>query len=166
MSNENKCQNPSCGKKLKQLKGKRAKKYCNSTCRSSHFQKRQRAGKEKISSVDSFEKEQIKIARKNFRVNLTNAVMAGSPTTLKDLNKQTSTVEIKPNSQTNYSIDSRPKDVAFFLPKELDDKVEKVIADVIARPKNLKDLKALVPSNLTGLERSSWIATERRKFGI
>jgi len=33
-------------------------------------------------------------------------------------------------------------------------------------PKNLDELKALCPTELTGLDRSQWIAKERQKYGI
>lgn len=35
-----------------------------------------------------------------------------------------------------------------------------------SNPKNLDELKALCPAELTGLDRSEWIRTERQKYGI
>jgi len=35
-----------------------------------------------------------------------------------------------------------------------------------SRPKTLDELKKLCPTNLEGLERSSWISKERQKYGI
>lgn len=62
-----------CGKALKNTKGKRPKKFCNTSCRSSYGQKKKRAGKEpgkpgrpKIINVDleKTESEAIKFVKK------------------------------------------------------------------------------------------------------
>ena len=34
------------------------------------------------------------------------------------------------------------------------------------RPKTLDELKAMCPPELTGLDKSGWVATERQKYGI
>lgn len=193
MSNETKCANPSCGKKIKQTKGKRARKYCNSTCRSSHFQKKQRA---EVSVKKTFVEQCEEQAKKDFVKLGVDVVMAGSPTngmydgpklnishdewfpknkttvpidlvrnhsvgiqskttkqakekfermkkkppvTIQDLTKP-SVIEPKSSPQTNYSIDTHPK--------------------------NLKELKALCPASLRGLDRSAWISENRKKFSV
>lgn len=38
--------------------------------------------------------------------------------------------------------------------------------DVKKRPKTLDELKAMCPPELTGLDKSGWVATERQKYGI
>lgn len=57
-----------------------------------------------------------------------------------DLTKPT--VDLKPQEQpkTNYSINTKPK--------------------------TLDELKSLCPKELTGIDRSMWISTERQKYGI
>lgn len=37
---------------------------------------------------------------------------------------------------------------------------------VEVRPKNLEELKAMCPPELTGLDKSAWVATKRQEYGI
>lgn len=63
---------------------------------------------------------------------------------VKDLTKQTNVVKpIEPigSEKTNYTVNT-------------------------SRPKNLEELKAMCPKELTGFERSEWIATERQRYGV
>lgn len=59
---------------------------------------------------------------------------------VQDLTKPTHILKPKEQPKTNYAIDTRPK--------------------------NLDQLKALCPPELTGFDRSNWIAKERQKYGI
>lgn len=65
-------------------------------------------------------------------------------TQVKDLTKPTN--EIKPAEQpkTNYTVNTAEE----------------------KKPRNLDELKALCPPELTGFDRSNWVATERQKYGI
>lgn len=49
------------------------------------------------------------------------------------------------------------------------DIIEKPLDEIKAalhRPKNLEELKSMCPKELTGFERSEWIATERQRYGV
>jgi len=107
-----KCLN--CKSPLKNLPGKRAKKFCNSTCRSHHWQKQARIKKEETEEV----------------------AIEGSKT-----NDGPSIVVSKDNS---------------------------IVAEMqkAGIPKTLKELKEFCPKELSGLARSSWIATNRKFYNI
>lgn len=61
-------------------------------------------------------------------------------TVIKDVTKPTNVIKPHEQPKTNYTIDTRPK--------------------------TLDQLKALCPAELTGFDRSAWIANERQKYGI
>lgn len=67
----------------------------------------------------------------------------------KDLTKPTH--EIKPQEQpkTNFSIDTTQR-----------------AHDALKTPKTLDELKAMCPKELTGIDRSVWIAEERKKYNL
>lgn len=58
----NKCGNPTCGKLLVQLPGKRKKEYCNSTCRSGVWHRKNRKEKKEAETPKTEPKK--KVARK------------------------------------------------------------------------------------------------------
>ncbi len=49
--------------------------------------------------------------------------------------------------------------------KRVEQESQKEVQEMNA-PTTLDELKALCPKNLTGFERSAWVATERQKYGI
>lgn len=53
---------------------------------------------------------------------------------------------------------------AAVLPSKIAVVVKKSLAP--GSPKNLEELKKLCPPELTGFERSAWIAENRQKYGI
>lgn len=57
---------PNCEKELEQIEGKRAKQFCNSTCRSNHWQKEKR----KVSFIDKKGKITNAVAGKSVTVTL------------------------------------------------------------------------------------------------
>lgn len=57
-----KCANPSCGKDLVQLPGKRKKEYCNSTCRSGVWHRKNRKAEKEAAAPKTEPKK--KVARK------------------------------------------------------------------------------------------------------
>lgn len=57
-----------------------------------------------------------------------------------DLTKPTNVLQPQEQPKANYSINTKPK--------------------------TLDELKALCPKELTGIDRSMWISTERQKYGI
>lgn len=69
--------------------------------------------------------------------------------------------------------DNEPKKVA---PKEEKKKLEEEkkdlsdvkvdLSEVKKYPKTLDELKSMCPPELTGLDKSAWVATERQKYGI
>ena len=60
----------------------------------------------------------------------------------------------KEEKETSKEEEKTPSDVKVDL-----DEVKK-------RPKTLDELKAMCPPELTGLDKSGWVATERQKYGI
>lgn len=141
-----------CGDTLVQLPKKRAKKFCNSTCRSSYFQKTQRRlAKEKLAEV-------TKVAEKARKKKDTGGLPL--PKDFKKINKL-STVD--KNGKVVI------KDVAKAAKKKLSGKlvtIEEVrAAGENAAPKTLKELKELCPYK-SGLERSSWISQKRLEYKI
>lgn len=62
----------------------------------------------------------------------------------------------------NIKIKDLPKTEGVLKPQEQ----PKTNFSINAKPKTLDELKTLCPANLTGLDRSEWIRTERQKYGI
>lgn len=62
---------------------------------------------------------------------------------------------------SEYANDTKPKSQA---PIKI--VTTKESTPIGGKPKNLDELKALCPSELTGLERSNWISSERQKYNI
>lgn len=89
-----------CGNEIVQPVGKAKKLYCNSTCRSNHFQRKKKLG--------------------------------GDP--------------------TSFAKKRKPSVKGFVKKPSNEMTIEKI--------------KAMCPSNLTGLARSAWIFDERQKYGI
>ena len=53
-----------------------------------------------------------------------------------------------------------------FTSKENIEKFNQVFKEVGQKPRNLMELKSMCPPELSGFEKSEWIATERQKYGI
>jgi hypothetical protein len=68
---------------------------------------------------------------------------------LKDLTQPTNVAKPPEQPKTNYSINTLPEETG----------AEK-------RPKTLQELKAMCPTDLTGLDRSAWIADNSIKYNI
>lgn len=60
----------------------------------------------------------------------------------------------------------KAKDEPLVAPQTLKAAVDELPRDLPTKPKNLDELKELCPVELTGLDRSGWIRTERQKYGI
>jgi hypothetical protein len=95
----NKCL--SCGNALEQKDGKREKKFCNNTCRSSYWFKQNKVPKVKTVPIEEWNELQNKLKKLE--------ELKGA--TITDLNKQSKKVknltEEKP--KTNYTIDTKNK---------------------------------------------------------
>ena len=59
---------------------------------------------------------------------------------VRDFTKPTNEIKPKEQPKSNFTIDTRPK--------------------------NLEELKSMCPPELTGLDKSAWVATKRQEYGI
>lgn len=177
MSKETKCLNPGCGKKLKQTKGKRAKSYCTSTCRSNHFQKRQRAVKESLPVVDDNNgagalgmvvsknkvspaiKSKISAAR---LVGIQSKTKKGAKEKFDEITDKIKSGKIKPT--ITFSTPPDKLDGSNTIWMEIDEAANQMSAP--QKPTSLQQVKDLCPKELKGLDRSAWIASERKKYNI
>lgn len=150
-----------CGKALKQLPGKRPKKYCNSTCRSGDWAKAARAAR----NADKPKKEPKK------KKSVAGKKVKHAPKVKKIVNKPgdiiTSDTIISPES--TFSQPQKPvkvKDLTQSAPVYLSDPAPVTNYSIDTRPKNLAELKAQCDPSLKGFERSLWISEARKKYSI
>lgn len=211
-----------CGEPIIKIPNKRAKKFCNSTCRSNFWQKQDRekkathsiyglldpiidkyfyVGKTKnklkgrltahiadlTSPGDDLNKEKIEyirslIAKKSYpKIVLLETIEPASDKSpmereyhwvdqLKKLGHPITNVFLGPGL-TYKHLKSDKKTAKPLNSHDLAKAVELVtptpeVYDSPKIPKTLDDVKSMCPKELTGFDRSSWISTERQKYGI
>jgi hypothetical protein len=132
-----------CSKKLAHVTGRKQKSFCNANCRNKYF-----------------------YAQRKKEIESAKALLISLPSDY---------VEIK-----NVAILTKEGEVKPILPKNPQNKLAKILSShvdlgekinleskgVSTHPRNLEELKKLCPPELTGLDRSAWISTERQKYGV
>lgn len=66
----------------------------------------------------------------------------------------------------SINLHKKTKDEAYDAPPLLKNVKDEFSKAGAVKPKTLDELKKLCPAELTGLDRSEWVRTERQKYGI
>lgn len=131
-----------CNSELTHVPGRKEKSFCNSKCRNSYFyQKSQEAKKVLPLPISPVQSQKVSAIDKKGVV---------KPLTFQKPIKKAK--EVADSDDLKESIEwAAPTPEAYDSPKI---------------PKTLDDVKSMCPKELTGFDRSAWIATERQKYGI
>lgn len=151
-----------CSKELKHVPGRKQKSFCNVNCRNKYF-----------------------YAKRKQEIQMAKAALVSLPSDYANVKKvailtekgEVKPVFPKPNRKSKakppgirgecIEFRAQPKDEAYDapqMPKTTQDESPKIQS---AKPKNLDELKALCPVEITDkYERAAWIGKERQKYGI
>lgn len=133
-----------CTKPLVHVPGRKEKSFCDVNCRNKYFYaKRKKEIEDAKALLISLPADYINVKK----VGVLTADGQVKPLNLKKNNK--------PSKAKQSDAAKAPKGAS-----QVD------ISPHPAKPKNLDELKKLCPPDLTGLDRSNWVATERQKYGI
>jgi endogenous inhibitor of DNA gyrase (YacG/DUF329 family) len=124
----NKCLNPSCGKKLTHVAGRRKKQFCSSTCKSLVWYGANKAKAKLYRENKKREKELAEVVEKSFNKKTPEPVIYTSKENkeqfekaVQNLNEGTNQVKdlTKPPPKTNYVVETRKPFMSDAIKKKL-----------------------------------------------